>query len=224
MGDNAYAFSLTTFSPQGKLIQIDYAMQAVNQGMTALGINTKDGLCLATEKNVNVLQESSTIQKIQQIDEHMGIVHAGLIADAKLLYTKARKFCQQYRVTYKMPMPVNQLAKRLAEIMQEYTQTTGVRPFGCSLLLAGTDYLGTHLFQIDPSGLYISWKAAAIGKGKHNAKAYLEKRYNADMEVEDAVHTSILTLKEGYADEGAEKRKEDTSISTHQINTASTET
>eukprot|EP01061_Rhynchopus_euleeides_P032031 TRINITY_DN5309_c0_g1_i1.p2 TRINITY_DN5309_c0_g1~~TRINITY_DN5309_c0_g1_i1.p2 ORF type:complete len:234 (+),score=105.58 TRINITY_DN5309_c0_g1_i1:146-847(+) len=198
MGDSAYAFSLTTFSPQGKLIQIDYAMQAVNQGKTALGINAKNGLCLATEKPLRPLQEAESVQKIQQLDEHVGVVYAGMFADAKLLYTRARKFCQSYRVTYKMPMPVEQLARKLAEIMQEYTQTTGVRPFGCSLLLAGTDYLGTHLYQIDPSGLYIAWKAAAIGKGKNNAKSYLEKRFSDDMEVEDATHTAIMTLKEGF--------------------------
>merc|ERR1712087_1014143 len=86
----------------------------------------------------------------------------------------------------------------LASVMQEFTQQGGVRPFGVSLLLAGFDYVGPQLYQIDPSGSYFAWKASAIGKHMINAKTFLEKRYNEEMELEDAIHTSILTLKEGF--------------------------
>ena len=198
MGDNAYAFSLTTFNPAGKLLQLDYAINAVNQGLTAVGLNVKNGICLATEKQVKPLQDAGSVQKIQQLDEHVGVVYAGMVADARLLYARARKICQNYRVTYEMPIPVEQLARKIAEIMQEFTQSNGVRPFGCSLLLAGSDHLGTHLFQIDPSGLFIAWKAAAIGKSKQNVTTNLERRYTDEMEVEDATHTAIKTLSEAY--------------------------
>merc|ERR1712232_792288 len=82
--------------------------------------------------------------------------------------------------------------------MQEFTQQGGVRPFGVSLLLAGFDHVGPQLFQIDPSGSYFAWKASAIGKHMVNAKTFLEKRYNEELELEDAVHTALLTLKEGF--------------------------
>eukprot|EP01059_Diplonema_ambulator_P028796 TRINITY_DN47749_c0_g1_i1.p1 TRINITY_DN47749_c0_g1~~TRINITY_DN47749_c0_g1_i1.p1 ORF type:complete len:250 (+),score=76.82 TRINITY_DN47749_c0_g1_i1:51-752(+) len=198
MSDSAYAFSLTTFSPQGKLIQIEYAMQTVNKGGTALGIKAKDGICIATEKRTQPLQDTGAVQKIQMIDEHVGAVHAGIFGDARVLFTQARRFCQVYRSEYGQPMPIGQLVRKLADIMQEYTQSNGVRPFGCSLLIAGADSAGNHLYQVDPSGLFITWKATSIGSGSTNAKVYLEKRYSAEMEVEDATHTAIRTLKEGF--------------------------
>eukprot|EP01064_Diplonema_japonicum_P031299 TRINITY_DN553_c7_g1_i1.p1 TRINITY_DN553_c7_g1~~TRINITY_DN553_c7_g1_i1.p1 ORF type:complete len:249 (+),score=75.57 TRINITY_DN553_c7_g1_i1:46-747(+) len=198
MSDSAYAFSLTTFSPQGKLIQIEYAMATVNKGGTALGIKAKDGICIATEKRTLPLQDADTVQKLQMLDTHVGVVHAGMVADARVLFTKARRFCQVYKSEYDAPMPIGQLVRKLADIMQEYTQSNGVRPFGCSLLVAGADTTGNHLYQVDPSGLFISWKATSIGKGGNNAKTYLEKRYSPDMEVEDATHTAIRTLKEGF--------------------------
>merc|ERR1711935_1038392 len=85
-----------------------------------------------------------------------------------------------------------------AAIMQEFTQSGGVRPFGISLMVAGYDDSGPQLFQVDPSGSYFGWKASAIGKNMVNAKTFLEKRYNEDIEIEDAIHTAILTLKEGF--------------------------
>jgi len=86
--------------------------------------------------------------------------------------------------------------------MQEYTQSGGVRPFGVSLLLAGLDADGTpRLYQVDPSGAYFGWKATAIGRNYTSAKAFLEKRYQEDMELEDAVHTALLTLREGFEGE-----------------------
>ncbi|KAI0241798.1 Protein phosphatase PP2A regulatory subunit B [Massospora cicadina] len=82
--------------------------------------------------------------------------------------------------------------------MQEFTQKGGVRPFGVSLLMAGYDTTGPSLYQVDPSGAYFPWKATAIGKNMINAKTFLEKRFDGEMEIEDAVHTAILTLKEGF--------------------------
>merc|ERR1719382_1574123 len=95
-------------------------------------------------------------------------------------------------------IPTSQIVRKMAAIMQESTQQGGVRPFGVSLLMAGYDDSGPQLFQVDPSGSYFGWKASAIGKNHVNAKALLEKRYNEDIEVEDAIHTAILTLKEGF--------------------------
>ena len=114
----------------------------------------------------------------------------------------ARKSAQTYFRQYREPKPITQLVKSTASLMQEYTQSGGVRPFGVSLLMAGLDADGTpKLYQVDPSGAYFGWKATAIGKNYLNAKAFLEKRYQDDMELEDAVHTALLTLREGFEGE-----------------------
>ena len=112
-----------------------------------------------------------------------------------------RKKAQEYYKVYKENIPVSQLVRELASIMQEFTQSGGVRPFGVSLLVAGYDTKGPQLYQVDPSGAYWAWKASAIGKNYLNANTFLEKRYSTEMEIEEAVHTAILTLKEGF--EGA---------------------
>ncbi len=94
-----------------------------------------------------------------------------------------------------------QLVRELASIAQEFTQQGGVRPFGISILVAGVDDDGPQLYQVDPSGAYFGWRASAIGKNYSNAKTFLEKRYSEDMELEDAIHTSLLTLREGFEGE-----------------------
>lgn len=199
MGESDYSFSLTTFSPSGRLVQIEYALQAVTAGATALGIKAKNGIVLATEKRLpSTLMDESTIQKVVMITKSIGMVYAGMGPDSRVLVKKARKAAQTYYQTYQESIPVNQLVREVASVMQEFTQSGGVRPFGVSLLVAGFDEEGPQLCQIDPSGSYYAWKASAIGKNMVNAKTFLEKRYSDDMELEDAIHTAILTLKEGF--------------------------
>jgi len=169
MGESEYSFSLTTFSPSGKLVQIEYALQAVSAGATSIGIKAKNGIVIATEKKPPVLVR------------------------------KGRKAAARYFKQYHEPIPVSQLVRELASVMQEFTQSGGVRPFGVSLLLAGFEEgTGMQLYQVDPSGSFFAWKATAIGKGMVNAKTFLEKRFSDELEIEDAIHTAILTLKEGF--------------------------
>uniref|UniRef100_A0A7N0V9T7 Proteasome subunit alpha type 2 n=1 Tax=Kalanchoe fedtschenkoi TaxID=63787 RepID=A0A7N0V9T7_KALFE len=111
---------------------------------------------------------------------------------------RSKKQAEQYHRLYKEPILVTQLVREIANVMQEFTQSGGVRPFGVSLLVAGYDDKGPQLFQADPSGSYFSWKASAMGKNVSNAKTFLEKSYTDDMELDDAVHTAILTLEEGF--------------------------
>lgn len=118
--------------------------------------------------------------------------------DFRVLVRRARKTAQAYFTLYKEQIPVAQLVRETAAVMQEFTQSGGVRPFGVSLLMAGFDDNGPQLYQIDPSGTYFAWKASAIGKNMNNAKTFLEKRYNEEIGIEDAVHTALLTLKEGF--------------------------
>jgi 20S proteasome subunit alpha 2 len=194
-----YSFSLTTFSPTGKLGQIEYALNAVKQGVTSIGIKATNGVVLATEKkSPSTLVDETTVEKISLITDDIGLVYSGMGPDARVLVGKARKAAQKYKRLYNENPPANMLVKDVALIMQEYTQSGGVRPFGVSLLIAGYDSNGPSLYQVDPSGSYFPWKATAIGKNMISAKTFLEKRYAESLELEDAVHTAILTLKEGY--------------------------
>ena len=128
----------------------------------------------------------------------VGVIYSGMGPDSRILVRKARKAAQMYFMTYNERIPVAQLVREVATVMQEFTQSGGVRPFGVSLLIAGYDSHGPQLYQADPSGTYFAWKASAIGKNMQDAKEFLEKRYNDEMELEDAIHAALLTLKEGY--------------------------
>ncbi|EGC37806.1 proteasome subunit alpha type 2 [Dictyostelium purpureum] len=196
--DSDYSFSLTTFSPSGKLVQIEHALQAAASGGSAIGIKAKNGVVLVTEKKLHSLVDVSSVQKISMITENIGVVYAGMGPDSRVLIKKARKEAEKYYKQYKEMIPVLQLVRELASIMQEYTQSGGVRPFGVSLLVSGFDEKGPHLYQVDPSGSYFAWKATAIGKNMINSKTFLEKRYNDDLEIDDAIQTALITLKEGF--------------------------
>jgi 20S proteasome subunit alpha 2 len=133
------------------------------------------------------------------ICENIGLVYSGMGPDARLLLLKARKLAQVYRCNLGENPPVAMLVRDLANVFQEYTQSGGVRPFGVSFLVAGVDeYQGASLYQVDPSGTYWAWKAAAIGKNFVNAKSFLEKRYSDELDLEDAIHTAIQTLRQVF--------------------------
>mmetsp|Transcript_38396 Transcript_38396/g.110802 ORF Transcript_38396/g.110802 Transcript_38396/m.110802 type:complete len:236 (+) Transcript_38396:105-812(+) len=203
MGDSAYSFSLTTFSRTGKLLQIEYALNAVANGRTSLGICAKDGVVIATDKKLtSELVDVAHVHKVELLTPSSGVCYSGVGPDYRVLVQRARKSSQIYLTTYGEVQPVSQLVKQVAGVMQEYTQRGGVRPFGISLLIGGVDGDGTpRLYQVDPSGAYFSWKATAIGKNYVNAKNFLEKRFAEDMELEDAIHTALLTLREGFEGE-----------------------
>ncbi|CAF0872316.1 unnamed protein product [Brachionus calyciflorus] len=196
-----YGFSLTTFSPSGKLVQIEYALNAVAAGAPSVGIKATNGVVLATEKKQkSTLNDDRSISKIEPITSNVGMVYSGMGPDYRLLVKYARKLGQQYIQMYDDSIPTVQLVRRVADVMQEYTQSGGVRPFGVSLLIAGWDVDENvpYLYQCDPSGAYFAWKATAIGKNHINGKTFLEKRYSEKLELEDAIHTAILTLKESF--------------------------
>ncbi|KAH8677368.1 putative proteasome subunit alpha type-2 [Xylariales sp. PMI_506] len=197
-----YSFSLTTFSPSGKLVQIEYALNAVNQGVTALGIKATNGIVLATEKKSSTpLADPSSLSKISLITPNIGMVYSGMGPDYRVLVDRARKASHTgYKRVYNEYPPTRILVQDVAREVQEATQSGGVRPYGVSLLIAGWDEGilkgGPMLYQVDPSGSYFPWKATAIGKSATSAKTFLEKRYTEGLELEDAVHIALLTLKE----------------------------
>lgn len=199
-----YSFSLTTFSPSGKLKQIEHALAAVNQGVTSLGIKATNGIVLATEKKKgSILINDEFIEKISQITPDIGMTYSGMGPDFRILTDKSRKVSHtNYKRIYNEYPPTKILVSDVAKIMQEATQNAGVRPYGVSLLVGGYDEnSGFMLYQVDPSGSYFPWKATAIGKGFNAAKTFLEKRWNDELELEDAIHIALLTLKESIEGE-----------------------
>lgn len=161
-----------------------------------------NGVVIATEKKLpTILVDETSHNKVSPLTSSAGTVYSGLGPDSRVLVRKARKKAQAYYQVYKEEVPSCILVREIAAIMQEFTQSGGVRPFGVSLLYAGFDDDGPHLYQIDPSGAYFGWKATAIGKDSVNAKTFLERRYNDEMELEDAIHTALLTLREGFEGE-----------------------
>ncbi|KAJ4267287.1 Proteasome subunit alpha type-2 [Fusarium torreyae] len=226
-----YSFSLTTFSPSGKLVQIEYALNAVNQGITALGIKATNGIVLATEKkSSSPLADQSSLSKISDITPNIGMVYSGMGPDYRVLVDRARKVSHTgYKRIYNEYPPTRILVQDVARVMQEATQSAGVRPYGVSLLVAGWDEGiepeeenktteeseekkvnrktggihkgGPMLYQVDPSGSYYPWKATAIGKSATKAKTFLEKRYSEELELEDAIHIALLTLKDNIEGE-----------------------
>ena len=145
--------------------------------------------------------DSGEVRKLEKITPSCGFVYSGIGPDYRVLVKRARKQSQTYFLTYNELKPIRAIVQGTAGIMQEYTQAGGVRPFGVSLLVAGFDEEGPQLFQVDPSGAYYGWKASAIGKNYKNARSFLEKRYSEDMEVDDAIHTALLTMREGFEGE-----------------------
>jgi 20S proteasome subunit alpha 2 len=131
-----------------------------------------------------------------------GFVFSGIGPDFQVLVGNARKTAQKYYLTYREVQPIAEIVREAALVMQEYTQSGGVRPFGVSVLAAGWDDAeGPQLFQVDTSGAAFGWKATAIGKNYINAKNFLERRYSDDMELDDAVHVALLTMRESFEGE-----------------------
>lgn len=141
--------------------------------------SAKNGVVIATEKKKSSpLVDDSALDRVSQICKNIGLVYSGMGPDARVLVSKARKAAQQYKRVYCEEPPTAMLVKEVASVMQEFTQSGGVRPFGVSLLVAGYDEeSGPMLYQVDPSGAYFAWKATAIGKNMINAKTFLEKRF-----------------------------------------------
>ncbi|KAF5334048.1 hypothetical protein D9611_014817 [Ephemerocybe angulata] len=168
--------------------------------------SVKRNVIAAEKKTSSILIDDSVIDRVAVICPNIGIVYSGMGPDFRVLVTKARKSAQAYWKIYGTYPPTRVLTQEIATVMQQATQSGGVRPYGVSLLVAGWDsHRGPTLYQVDPSGSFWAWKASAIGKNMVNAKTFLEKRYNDDISLEDAIHTALLTLKEGFEGQMTEK-------------------
>eukprot|EP00828_Plagiopyla_frontata_P006861 TRINITY_DN130_c0_g1_i1.p1 TRINITY_DN130_c0_g1~~TRINITY_DN130_c0_g1_i1.p1 ORF type:complete len:232 (-),score=36.55 TRINITY_DN130_c0_g1_i1:120-815(-) len=191
-----YDSAITIFSPNGHLFQVEYALEAVKKGLCSLAIRCKDGIVLGVErKTISKLQEPRTVKKILQLDENLGVAFAGLNADARILANMIRMQCQSFRLSYEDDPSVEYMSKYVAQTMQKFTQKGGVRPFGISLLLAGFDSSKKpRLFQVDPSGACIEWKANSLGRNSKQVKEFLEKQFKQEMEVEEGLKITCKAL------------------------------
>jgi len=182
-----YDRAITVFSPDGRLYQVEYALETVRRGTIAVGIKTKEGIVIAVEEKPRKLQISETAQKIFQVDDHIGVAAAGYIPDARSQVDNARFFSQSNKLIYDEPVDVETVVKHLADQCQQFTQYAGVRPFGVALIIGGVDNNNqTQLFLTDPSGTYISYDAVSIGSGSDQVTEFLEKNYKADLSMDDA--------------------------------------
>ena len=192
-----YDRAITVFSPDGRLFQVEYAREAVKRGTTSLGLKSKDGVVLIVDKRtVSRLVEAKSIEKIFQIDNHIGAATSGLVADARALIERARIESQINKITYNEPILVGGLAKKICDMKQMYTQNGGVRPFGSALIIGGVNGDDVKLFETDPSGALIEYKATAIGSGVQAAMDVFEERYEDNLSLEDAISLGLDALYE----------------------------
>ncbi|GFH06425.1 20S proteasome alpha subunit E [Haematococcus lacustris] len=195
-----YDRGVNTFSPEGRIFQVEYAIEAIKLGSTAIGVTTPHGVVLAVEKRItSPLLEPKSIEKIMEIDCHMGCAMSGLTADAKMLIDHARAETQQHRFTYNEPMPVESCTQSLCDLALRFgedSEESMSRPFGVALLIAGWDDLGPVLFHTDPSGTYTRFSAKAIGSGAEGAQSSLVEGWRKDLSLEEAETLALATLKQ----------------------------
>ena len=201
-GPRQYDRALTVFSPEGRLYQVEYALEAVRRGTIAIAIKSKDGVCLAAQIKIpSRLMDADSIDKIFQVDEHIGVAISGLHADSRTLISYARVQAQSFRLTYDEPVRLNMLAKSIADLLQQYSQFGGIRPFGCALFFIGIDAMGTQIYTTSPSGIYRSFKAYALGNGEATAREYLKENYKPDLSFDEILDLTLKTLKESIDEE-----------------------
>eukprot|EP00798_Chlamydomonas_sp_ICE-L_P003170 gene3170-13184_t len=197
-----YDRGVNTFSPEGRLFQVEYAIEAIKLGSTAIGIATSEGVVLAVEKRItSPLLEPSSIEKIMEIDEHMGCAMSGLTADAKTLIDHARAETQQHRFTFSEAMPIESTTQSLCDLALQFGEDSegggGMsRPFGVALLVAGWDDNGPVLYHTDPSGTFTKCQARAIGSGNEGAQSALQEHFRKDLTLAEAETLALSTLKQ----------------------------
>jgi proteasome alpha subunit len=192
----AYDRGITIFSPDGRLYQVEYAREAVKRGTASIGIRTENGVVLAVDKRIrSPLMERTSVEKIHKIDEHLGVASAGHVADARQLVDFARRNAQINRLRYGEAIGVETLTKDVTDHIQQYTQIGGARPFGVALIIGGVDNDGTpRLYETDPSGTPMEWKALAVGENRGEIEEYLEEHYDETMDLEGGIDLALSAL------------------------------
>ncbi|MHA1728562.1 MAG: archaeal proteasome endopeptidase complex subunit alpha [Promethearchaeota archaeon] len=192
-----YDRSLTMFSPEGRLFQVEYALEAVRKGSLVVGLKCDEGTAIIVQKKLpTILMDPDSVQKVFQIDEHIGCSISGLHADSRILVDYARVQCQVNKLSYDEPIRLRSLVRKLADIKQQYTQRGGLRPFGSALLFIAVDSDGPQLMTTSPSGTYWSWKATALGNNSEQAKKILKENYDEKNSLDQIMKLGIKVQKE----------------------------
>lgn len=194
MASRGYDMTPTMYSPDGRIYQVEYAIETVKRGTLAIGVCSKEGVIMAVEEKPRTLQTANVTQKIFQVDYHIGVAAAGYIPDARVQVDNARFFSQGNRMTYDESVEVATVAKHLADQAHQFTQYGGVRPNGVSMIIAGIDQKGESIYVTDPSGTYVQFAAVAIGAGSDEVNSFLEKHYKENMSLEDAASLAIAAI------------------------------
>ncbi|RLE38860.1 proteasome endopeptidase complex, archaeal, alpha subunit [Candidatus Woesearchaeota archaeon] len=202
-----YDRAITMFSPDGRLLQVEYARKTVRQGNTAIGLVCKDGVLLVTDKRVlNPLMITEAVEKMWQIDDHIGATASGFLSDARILIERAQVKAQQNKVTYDSPVDILTIVKDLCTLKQTTTQYGGLRPFGVALIIAGVDDGVPVVYETDPMGNYFQYKAAVIGEAEEEVEAILNKEYKETLTIEEGLKLLIKTLKKVLGEEFSSER------------------
>jgi proteasome alpha subunit len=190
-----YDRTITMFSPDGRLLQVEYAKKTVRQGSTAIGLVCKEGVVLITDKRiVDSLVVPEAVEKIFEIDDHIAATASGILSDARVLIERAQLRAQQHKVTYDSPIDTLSVVKDICNLKQICTQSGGLRPFGVSILLAGIDGSTPKLFETDPTGIFFQYKATVIGEGETEIEEILKKEYREDLTLQDAIRLGLKAL------------------------------
>jgi len=200
MTRSEYDRGVTTFSPEGRLFQVEYAIEAIKLGSTAIAILTQEGIVLAVERRTqSPLMIPSSLDKIMEIDAHVACAVSGLTADAQSMVEHGRVQAQNHFFTYNESMPVRSLTQSLCALSANFgtdDEDSMSRPFGVALLVAGHDVdNGYQLYHTDPSGTWTAYKAKAIGSGSEGAQTTLQEEYKDDMTLKEAENLALSTLK-----------------------------
>eukprot|EP01098_Paradermamoeba_levis_P004212 TRINITY_DN181_c0_g1_i2.p1 TRINITY_DN181_c0_g1~~TRINITY_DN181_c0_g1_i2.p1 ORF type:complete len:251 (+),score=56.89 TRINITY_DN181_c0_g1_i2:52-804(+) len=186
---SGYDLSATTFSPDGRVFQVEYAGKAVDNSGTAIALRCKDGVVFGVEKLVvsKMLVEGSS-KRIHSIAPHVGLASAGLMSDSRQIVNRARQEARNYKDFYADPVSVKTLSERIGSFVQVYTLYSHMRPFGTSVLVGGIDKKGPQLYMVEPSGIFWGYFGCAIGKGKQAAKTEIEKLKLTQLTCKEAIN------------------------------------
>jgi len=196
-----YDRAITMFSPDGRLLQVEYAKKTVRQGSTAIAMACSDGLLFVTDKRIiDSLVVPETVEKIWQIDEHIGATASGILSDARVLIERAQLRAQQNRVTFDSAIDTLTIVKDICDLKQVCTQSGGLRPFGVSLLVGGIDDHTPRLYETDPTGIFFQYKATAIGEGEVEVEEILHNEYKPELTIEEGFKVSLKALRKVLGD------------------------
>jgi len=195
-----YDRAAQTFSPDGHILQVEYAEKTVRLGSASIGLVCKDGVVIVSDRRQkDKLIVESSANKISEIDEHIMAVAAGIVSDSRVLIDKARVMAQQHRVTYDSEANTESIVKDIADVKQQFTQYGGARPFGVALMIAGFNG-SAKLYSTDVSGNYLEYKAFAIGENDEKIKEKLRQEYKQDINCDEGIKLALKIFKELQAE------------------------